>query len=240
VIIAVADHSGDNTSVIHTRGLIDFTGYEISLPSDQTPDTLLVMAKHLLSENRHLVAGDAISLAESEILWRAQESKLPGDTPALELHLEGQDHEEEAPSSLPSAHDEEPAAAECGAETSPEGSEPSLQDTPVEEDLDHPDGIEMEEATAGEDTSTESKRDTPQDTPDTPKAQRKIRARILHKKEKPVVTASEHRSSAQRKTTKSKADPRETIESTLAAIRAASANAEPEVKPTPKWMFWKR
>jgi len=72
------------------------------------------------------------------------------------------------------------------------------------------------------------------------KPERKIRARILHKKEQPKVVAAEHRSADKRTISKSKADPRETIESTLAAIRAASANEEPKEKPKPKWMFWKR
>ncbi len=74
-----------------------------------------------------------------------------------------------------------------------------------------------------------------------PSASRPMRAKILHKKERIAEAPTNHRSKEQRNLSKSRRDPRDTIENTLAAIRAVKADEEElPTPPVPKWMFWKR
>jgi hypothetical protein len=194
-MISVMNAEDSGKKYIHTRGLLDFLGHEISWPAisgnEAEPDTrihaLFEIAKHLLEGNTTLKNGDTVASPASTDTLRAHLRLLPDSTRTLELHNETYS---ETTSSLPNALGSQKGAPE---------------------------------------------------SPQRPRPEHKIRAHILHKADQAPENLTEHRRMEQRSAARSRQDPRDTIDHTLAAIRAAAAEADlSEDQKYPKWMFWKK
>lgn len=201
-VIQTEDHTH---KYIHTRGLFDFIGHEISWPiiSGDAPDadpaadiqTLFEIAKYLLKSHIALKSGETVEMPGATDVLRAHLRHLPDTTVTFELHVETHSNTAPAP--------------------------PKEQESKE---------IEVEQS------HTPRTNPGPDHSPE-----HKIRARILHKEEKPQEYLTGHRRPGQRSAARSRQDPRDTIDNTLAAIRKAAAEASPAKEEThPRWMFWKK